>query len=112
VSARALARALRRAGYRSHRAYLASDHWRAFRRAWWRAHPGAVCAGCGSSGPLSLHHATYRRLGAERFEDVAPMCAPCHRLAHDLVTLGRCRTRDAAAAVRRHKARQDAAGAA
>jgi hypothetical protein len=100
MSARTLARQLRRAGYRSHSAYLRSEHWRQFRLAWWRAHPGALCAGCGSPGPLALHHRTYSRLGAERFEDVDPLCHRCHRLAHDLITLGRCRTRDAAAAVR------------
>jgi hypothetical protein len=33
-------------------------------------------------GGGDLHHRTYRRLGQERFEDLAPTCRGCHDRIH------------------------------
>jgi hypothetical protein len=62
--------------------YLRSGHWRRFRSRWWSRHPGAVCAVCGGSGPMDLHHVTYRRLGRERSGDVRPVHRACHDGVH------------------------------
>lgn len=63
--------------------YLLSPEWTAFRTRYRAKHP-MVCASC--DGPaVHLHHVDYRRVGRERLTDVVPMCARCHRAAHDLI---------------------------
>jgi hypothetical protein len=62
---------------------LRSEHWRAYKAAWWRAHSNAVCQVCGRSarpdeGHLDLHHVSRERLGQERFEDCIPLCREDH----------------------------------
>ena len=68
--------------------YLESEHWRAFRRQWWSAHPDAVCRVCGCGHPLDLHHLTYRRRGAERDTDVLPLCRVHHDQVHAILRTG------------------------
>lgn len=40
---------------------------------------------CGATTGLQLHHLTYDRVGGEEsLDDLQPLCADCHRLAHVL----------------------------
>lgn len=68
---------MKRNGYAT---YLTSTHWRQFRRHAARQ-LRQVCA-CGARDGLELHHLTYERLGCEQLEDVAWLCAGCHRALH------------------------------
>ncbi len=65
----------------AYEAYMASNAWRWRRReALWRARHR--CERCGAwRARLEVHHRTYRRLGAERNEDLEVLCPDCHRLA-------------------------------
>lgn len=40
------------------------------------------CGWCGRGRDMQVHHVTYDRLGHERAEDLIPLCAECHREAH------------------------------
>jgi 5-methylcytosine-specific restriction endonuclease McrA len=73
-------------------AYLRSFEWRVFRSKWRRHYRQSLgrepaCQVCGASR-VELHHLTYARLGRERFDDVVPLCRPCHRKSHGLVAGG------------------------
>lgn len=70
--------------YETVRDYLASPHWQ-FSRAMWRAaHPDACCFICGRRD-FDLHHLTYARVGAERHEDLVPLCEDHHHEVEKLV---------------------------
>lgn len=84
----------RREEYRArYAAYITSAAWRAVRHGWldeFRLRNGAepACEVCGREWELTrgdLHHHTYDRLTAEAFEDLAPLCRPCHGLVHDTI---------------------------
>ena len=81
-------RNLRRLGYDSYQKYLASSHWKQTRKAYY-ADPDTpkVCI-CGTDEGLALHHLTYERLGAERPEDLHPLCNDCHLTVHRLARAG------------------------
>jgi hypothetical protein len=77
--------------YRDQPDYLASDHWRRFRRKRIRL-AGEQCECCSLSRTrcrqryaqdLNVHHldSGYERLGAERDEDVLVLCPRCHLAA-------------------------------
>lgn len=98
----------RREEYRArYAAYITSPAWRAVRLGWLdefrlRNDAEPVCEVCGRAWELSrddLHHHTYDRLTAELFEDLAPLCRPCHGLVHDTIRNSRhwSRMRDVAA---------------
>lgn len=63
------------------------EHKRYMRSALWRATRSRVidsagwqCSVCKRrSTKLQVHHLTYDRLGCERDEDLAVLCARCHR---------------------------------
>lgn len=79
---------LRQLGYKSYRAYIGSLEWRALRADYWAdPHTPKDCAVCGNEARI-LHHRTYERVGAERFEDLAPFCDTCHSLVHALERRG------------------------
>jgi len=62
--------------YRSHR------RWTELSR---KLRAGAVCARCGSSGPLQVHHATARLaddLERAAMGQLVPLCAACHKATH------------------------------
>jgi hypothetical protein len=70
-------------------AYLTSAQWRRIREAWlqqYRRRHGdePTCQACGRAWSLSddLHHRTYRNLGQETFDDLLPLCRPCHERLH------------------------------
>ena len=43
---------------------------------------------CGETERLQLHHLTYERVGAERLDDLTPLCANCHAMIHELERRG------------------------
>ena len=62
--------------------YIKSEKWLVFRHSIIVAR-GRRCEECGqSSGPIHLHHLTYRRFTHELPEDVRLLCFPCHKLMH------------------------------
>lgn len=78
--------------------YITSPEWFARRERWleqWKTRhraqaarglgPACVIAGCEWSLEAGdLHHVTYQRLGAERYEDLVPMCRSHHSRFHDI----------------------------
>ena len=94
----------RRARYQ---AYITSAAWRAVREGWLQEHQvrftdAPTCEVCGSAWRLSrddLHHHTYVRLGAEAFEDLAPLCREDHARVHNIIRRSRSwsRMKDVAA---------------
>jgi 5-methylcytosine-specific restriction endonuclease McrA len=72
---------LRKRGYSGYRAYLRSAHWERVKRAYRLSLRPTSCVACGGT-PVELHHRTYTRLGAERLNDLMPLCRGCHGLVH------------------------------
>lgn len=76
---------LRSLDYRAE--YLASEHWKATRRAALRR-VGYCCQHCGlrvepdQRWRLDVHHLTYARLGAELDTDLEVICRACHQKEH------------------------------
>ena len=76
----------------SYGCWMASPGWAEVRRRWhreWIRRHGAdpSCAVCGGGWNLAggdLHHRSYRRLGAECFEDLVPLDRDCHDRVHEL----------------------------
>ena len=74
-------------------AYLASQAWRARRKAWyaaWLTSHGTppVCLVCERAWSLRsghLHHLTYMRIGTEEDRDLVPLCARHHRQLHQVL---------------------------
>jgi hypothetical protein len=78
------AQRLHRLGYASYADYLASEHWRLTRAAFW-THPDTprrCLCGNPNQAELQLHHKTYLRIGAEDLRDLQPLCGACHRDVH------------------------------
>lgn len=77
-------------GFLAYSDYLRSPHWTNLRKRFFasklvrRSIDGrALCTACGNQiGPLSLHHKSYKRFGAEWLMDLVLLCQPCHELAH------------------------------
>lgn len=65
--------------------YLASDHWQDVRRRFWASglHNHA-CYVCGHRGKLEVHHASYKRIGREKLNDLRLLCRNCHQKVHDI----------------------------
>lgn len=81
-------KAFKKLGYGTYHEYLKSSHWRNFKKRYFASHP-RLCAVCGSSEKIELHHVSYERLGNEREDsDVKPLCRPCHEVTHLLVDTG------------------------
>ncbi len=69
-------------GFDSYDAYLQSDHWQDFKRAYRKSRRPSRCAVCDSKR-IELHHHTYVRLGVERLSDVTPLCREHHSAVHE-----------------------------
>lgn len=99
--------------------YMSSPAWWSFRRdwfAWAQSHGDVVCLGCARKWTLrdDLHHVTYERLSAEKFEDLWPLCRACHEFVHEVIDrrewrrVGRIQAHQAALrALRRYHAKRD-----
>jgi len=72
---------LKALGFDSYEGYLASEHWKEFKRQYMISGKRAVCMVCNSTH-IELHHHTYERLGCERLDDVHPLCAIHHDAVH------------------------------
>lgn len=74
-----------RVGYKGYAHYLASDHWKNFRR----SVRSQWCFCClVHSVKLEVHHITYDRLGRERPTDVVTVCDKCHKEIHRMTKRG------------------------
>lgn len=73
---------LRELGYRSYKQYLGSEHWEELKEQYRRSRLPQKCLVCFSPN-VDLHHKSYRRLGAERTEDLVPLCRDHHDELHD-----------------------------
>ena len=58
--------------------YLASRKW-ALRKQAVRERSGGECERCRKRPAASVHHTSYRYLGAEPLEDLLHLCGPCHK---------------------------------
>lgn len=74
--------ALRHLGYPSYKAYLRSQYWVRFRTEYYRRYGKRCQANMCDEQAAHLHHATYERLGAERFSDVLAVCEWHHTMIH------------------------------
>jgi 5-methylcytosine-specific restriction endonuclease McrA len=62
--------------------YLASNHWRNYRRRK-IAQADAKCENCNRNNiTLDVHHLTYKRLFFERLNDTKVLCRSCHKKEH------------------------------
>lgn len=74
-------------GYDSYREYLKSDAWKLvkeefFKSAYYKGH----CFCCKSTGHISVHHTTYKRITREKPKDLRAVCDSCHKRIHEVET--------------------------
>jgi len=62
-------------------AYLKSPEWQQLRTLVLERADG-ICEDCRDAPATSVHHLTYRRVGAERVADLIAICAGCHEEHH------------------------------
>lgn len=67
-----------------HAEYLRSPHWLAFKEGYFKRHKGR-CFVTDTYLNIDLHHITYKNLGAEKDEDVVPLCHSAHEFVHRLI---------------------------
>lgn len=65
-----------------HSSYLFSPSWKVIRYKVMER-DGFRCKSCGDDSNLHVHHIHYKRLGAEKLEDLITVCAICHKELHD-----------------------------
>ena len=74
---------LRRIGYDSYKAYIASEAWSNRRERYWETHPRACLICDEREGKIDLHHNTYIRVGREEDGDLCWLCDECHEWVHN-----------------------------
>jgi len=62
--------------------YIWSAEWAEVKRRYRASKLPQKCVVCGSSH-VDLHHRSYRRLGAERLNDLVPLCREHHMIVHE-----------------------------
>jgi hypothetical protein len=68
----------------NYRKYINSRRWKKRRLRYYRKF-GKACAACRTAdAPITLHHMSYDRLGAELDDDLLALCRPCHDRLHRL----------------------------
>lgn len=73
-------------GFNTYKEYLGSEHWKDFRKKFFRSKRAKHCACCPvRTIEVELHHCTYDRLGKELLKDVIPLCREHHELVHSLL---------------------------
>ena len=75
---------IRALGYSDYTEYVASAVWGSTRMRYRKSGRSLDCFLCGFDGGTLLHHKTYERVGEELLDDLVPLCAPCHKMVHDL----------------------------
>ncbi len=85
-----IGRRLSALGFNSYADYLASAHWQELRVRFFasklmsRVNGKACCEACRQTNiRLSVHHRTYKRMGAEWLMDLMAVCDDCHKKIHD-----------------------------
>jgi hypothetical protein len=63
--------------------YILSKEWRVRCALFYKTH-GHFCVACGETKNIHMHHMTYRHLGNEMDEELAPLCRDCHHEYHEL----------------------------
>jgi 5-methylcytosine-specific restriction endonuclease McrA len=63
--------------------YMASYTWEKRRLTFLKQY-GRVCAACGSKQSITVHHMSYKHLGAELDGELAVLCKGCHEEFHSL----------------------------
>jgi hypothetical protein len=79
---------VRRFGFEGYGDYLGSSAWYRLKGRYRKSGLPQDCFLCGADEEIDLHHRTYERICEEDLADLVPLCAPCHRLAHELVRRG------------------------
>jgi hypothetical protein len=72
----------RRSARERYNRYINSPAWSDRKRAYFSTY-ARVCAFCGTTDDIHLHHHTYDRMGRELDEDLVPLCVSCHDAVHD-----------------------------
>jgi hypothetical protein len=90
-------------GFDTYMEYLTSDHWYDLRERYRHSKLSQNCLICFDPN-VDLHHRTYKRLGAERLNDLVPLCRLHHEQAHELERAGSVSLWDAAKALKRARA--------
>jgi hypothetical protein len=75
---------LKSLGFLTYDEYLVSEHWIAFKIAYYASDRPRTCQVCGTRG-VQLHHWTYERLGQESLDDVVPLCRKHHEEVHKVL---------------------------
>lgn len=81
---------LKALGHATYWEYICSQHWKGVKRAYRASALPQDCDFCGDP-KVDLHHKTYERLGAERLDDILPLCHRCHCMVHFFVRQGTAR---------------------
>ena len=71
-----------------YRGYLKSEHWQNLRAEKLKRSSG-LCAICGASQKIDVHHLNYRKILDVETSDLRLLCRRCHDLAHALIRDGR-----------------------
>jgi hypothetical protein len=87
-------------GFDTYMEYLLSDHWHDVKARYRSSKLPQECLVCFDPN-VDLHHRTYKRLGAERLNDLVPLCRLHHEQAHELERTGSVSLWDAAKALKR-----------
>jgi hypothetical protein len=66
--------------------YIRSDAWKAVKLKYLKSKMPKDCGACDAPwcNSMQFHHKTYKNLGCERLIDIVPVCAPCHKLIHEV----------------------------
>jgi len=67
--------------------YLNTNHWKDVKIRYRASKSIQVCYICGTDEKINLHHKSYKRIGAEKLNDLLPLCSKCHMLVHTKLKL-------------------------
>ncbi|HGM3811594.1 HNH endonuclease signature motif containing protein [Clostridioides difficile] len=65
----------------NYKEYQKTKHWESLKNEFYFSNE-CKCVLCDSVKKVSLHHKTYRRIGAEELDDLIPLCNSCHYKVH------------------------------
>jgi len=68
---------------RTYKAYIKSKFWEERKNKFYQ-NVGRICAVCGSTNQMSVHHLKYGSFGKERDEDLVALCWSCHEEFHTI----------------------------
>jgi hypothetical protein len=68
---------------RTYKEYIKSKFWEERKNSFYKT-VGRLCAVCGSTNQMSVHHLKYGKFGKERDEDLVALCWSCHEEFHTI----------------------------